>query len=76
MKRLRSWLKANLILSYYEHMKKRERSAINITCSKYLVLHKREADYRKTKRWDEKKIAEVNTDFDNKKKKEERVSLV
>lgn len=53
MKRLRSWLKANLILSYYEHMKKRERSAINITCSKYLVLHKREADGAIEKQKDE-----------------------
>lgn len=53
VKRLRSWLKANLILSYYEHMKKRERSAINITCSKYLVLHKREADGAIEKQKDE-----------------------
>lgn len=59
-------MKANLILSC--HVKKKERSAINITCSKYLVPNKREAD-GETKRWGEKKIAKVNTDSDNKKKK-------
>lgn len=59
-------MKANLILSC--HVKKKERSAINITCSKYLVSNKRETD-GKTKRWGEKKIAKVNTDSDNKKKK-------
>lgn len=59
-------MKANLILLC--HVKKKERSAINITCSKYLVSNKRETD-GETKRWGEKKIAKVNTDSDNKKKK-------
>ena len=57
-----------LISFDFKNVKKKERSAINITCSKYLVPNKREAD-GETKRWGEKKIAKVNTDSDNKKKK-------
>lgn len=66
-------MKANLILLC--HVKKKERSAINITCSKYLVPNKREAD-GETKRWGEKKIAKVNTDSDNKKKKEKSIPRI
>lgn len=53
---------------------KKERKKRN----KYLVLHKREADgaIGRTKRWDEEKIAEVNTDFDNKRKKEKSIPRV